>query len=86
MLSENELTTEVEMPEEKPSKKFKIPKNNSEREDSLSGEETKKLDVKDFSKPPEALAESMQLERMVRFDNTFKMVMAHYKKLMSFSF
>jgi hypothetical protein len=28
----------------------------------------------------------MQLERMVRFDNTFKMVMAHYKKLMAFSF
>jgi|LakMenE01Jun11ns_1017448.scaffolds.fasta_scaffold5566099_1 hypothetical protein len=53
MLSEDELETEVELLKEKPTKTFKLPKTIYEKEESLFGAETKKIDSTDYSKPPE---------------------------------
>lgn len=44
-----------------------------------------KFDEKPYKVQPEKLAESIVLERMVKFDKTFKMVMDHVRKMMKIS-
>ena len=44
-----------------------------------------KFDEKPYKVQPEKLAESIVLERMVKFDKTFKMVMDHVRKMLKIS-
>ena len=41
-----------------------------------------KFDEKPYKVQPEKLAESIVLERMVKFDKTFKMGMDHVRKML----
>lgn len=47
--------------------------------------ELKKFDDKAYKEHPERLAESQTLDRMVKFDKTFKMVMDHVRKQLNIS-
>ena len=57
----------------------------SSRVDSELDTEPDRFDDTAYKEPPEKLAESQTLDRMVKFDKTFKVVMEHVRKLLDIS-